>query len=71
MIISELHEISERIARYDIEKQKSIHDEDYEKAQFLKDQIKDMRTEIYKRLQKLDLIQVQPQLYSQIKCIKL
>ncbi|CAF1175141.1 unnamed protein product [Rotaria sordida] len=56
--IQELIKIGERLARYEVEKRQAIENEDYETAQSKKDKMELYRTETYKQLQVLNLLDV-------------
>ncbi|CAF5052560.1 unnamed protein product, partial [Rotaria magnacalcarata] len=56
--IQELIKVGERLARYEVEKRQAIENEDYETAQSKKDKMELYRTETYKQLQLLNLLDV-------------
>ncbi|UJR22352.1 hypothetical protein I4U23_025414 [Adineta vaga] len=56
--IQELIKVGERLARYEVEKRQAIEREDYETAQARKDKMDVVRTETYKQLQALNLLDI-------------
>ncbi|CAF0768941.1 unnamed protein product [Adineta ricciae] len=56
--IQELVKVGERLARYEVEKRKAIEREDYDTAQARKDKMDLVRTETYKQLQALNLLDI-------------
>ncbi|CAF1135943.1 unnamed protein product [Adineta steineri] len=56
--IQELLKIGERLARYEMEKRQAIEREDYDTAQNRKEKVELFRTETYKQLQALNLLDI-------------
>ncbi|CAF0732515.1 unnamed protein product [Adineta ricciae] len=56
--IQELIKVGERLARYEVEKRQAIESEDYDVAQIKKDKMELYRTETYRQLQVLNLLDI-------------